>query len=152
MAMIHRAAGRTGQVKGQIYKSVDAMGRLVHEGRRPLSRFQPSENSFGKNPCELPVTLVPLSNKVFMTELLDTIKTKLNASSEEAKKAEDQMDDWSIVLGKCDTVDDLNALLPEIKKASKPVQFLLGKRARALGFVANKKTGLYELAKEAAHA
>ncbi len=133
-----------GGSKAEIYKSVDAMGRLIlKQGERFLD-FNPRENSFGKNPCELPVMPVPLSNTKILAEVLDTIKDRLNASVEISKKAEQELQDWTIVLNECDSVEMMNQLLPEIKKATPAIQFYAVKRAKDLGLIFNKKTRLYE--------
>src|SRR6185437_7497650 len=49
-----------GGSKGEIYKSVDAMGRILIDNRnRRMLDFSPRQNSFGKNPCGLEVLLIP---------------------------------------------------------------------------------------------
>jgi len=138
-----------GGSKGEIYKSVDAMGRLfLRAGERYLD-FNPRENSFGKNPCELPVMPAPLAETQTLANVIATIKDRLNKSVEVAKAVDNQLRDWEVVISECRDVAELNAQLPEVRKASEAVRFLAQKRAHELHGVYNQKTGLYEAQKMA---
>lgn len=133
-----------GGSKAEIYKSVDAMGRLStkNNGERSLD-FNPRENSFGKNPCELPVMPVPLANTSFLAELIDTIKDRLNKSVETAKVADNELQDWNIALNECSTLEQLNSLLPEVKKAPVAVRFIAQRRAKELHLKFDGTSGVY---------
>lgn len=135
-----------GGSKAEIYKSVDAMGRLsIKNNDERFLDFNPRENSFGKNPCELAVMPVPMASVSFLAELIDTIKDRLNKVSAESKKADDELQDWTISIGECSTVEELNELLPEIKKAPVAVKFVVHKRAKELNLKFNKLTDMFEL-------
>lgn len=133
-----------GGSKAEIYKSVDAMGRLYIKGNERFLDFNPRENCFGKNPCELPVMPVGLTNSAFLAEVIDTIKDRLNQSAEVAKEADREMQDWTIAVNDCSTAKELNDLLPEVRKASPAVRFIVQKKSRELGLTFNKQAGAYE--------
>jgi hypothetical protein len=134
-----------GGSKGEIYKSADAMGRIFvkNNGERFID-FNPRENSFGKNPCELPIMPIPLSSERCLAEIIATIKDRLNASVEVEKEADREMQDWGIAINECSTVEELNQLLPEVKKASPAIRFLAQKRAKDLGFAFDRTAGIYK--------
>lgn len=134
-----------GGSKAEIYKSADAMGRIYMKGNERLLDFNPRENSFGKNPCELPVMPVPLTNTKMLAEVIATIKDRLNQSAEVAKDADRELQDWRIAINDCSTLEELNQLLPEIKKASPAVRFIAQKKAKDLNLIYNPGPGLYEM-------
>jgi hypothetical protein len=53
-----------GGSKGEIYKSVDAMGRIFIRNKQRVIDFSPRENSFGKNPAGFEVLTVPDISKM----------------------------------------------------------------------------------------
>lgn len=121
-----------GGSKAEIYKSVDAMGRLYIRNNERFLDFNPRENSFGKNPCQLPVMPFTLADEKFLTTVIATIKDRLNSSVAVEKTARNEMQDWMLVIREADSVDALNGLMPEIRKASNAVKALATKRAREL--------------------
>ena len=133
-----------GGSKGEIYKSADAMGRIFvkNSGERFID-FNPRENSFGKNPCQLPIMPLPLAGEKTLAEIIATIKDRLNASVAEAKTAGNELQDWNIAINDCANVNDLNGLLPEIRKAPASVRFIAQKKARELGLVYDQRKQLY---------
>lgn len=134
-----------GGSKGEIYKSADAMGRLVIKNGERYLDFNPRENSFGKNPCDLPVMPIPISNTKILTEVIDTIKDRLNESAEVAKDADNELADWTIALNECDTMEALNAMLPDIKKCKIPaVKFLAQKRSKDMHLTFDRASGVYK--------
>lgn len=135
-----------GGSKGEIYKSVDAMGRLFTKNGKRYVDFNPRENSFGKNPCNLDVLEVPLADGEFLGKLLATIKERLNKSSEVAKKADLDLQYWNTVLAECSTCEDMNTVLPEVMKAEQRIKFLAHARARELKLAFNQTTKQYEKA------
>lgn len=138
-----------GGSKGEIYKSVDAMGRIfIRNGERFLD-FNPRENSFGKNPCELPVMPISLTNTAFLSDLVDTIKDRLNQSVQKSKDEERVLLDWTTAINDCTDARDLNGLLPEIKQAPTAVRFIAQRRAKELNLTYNKTLGIYEDSKQA---
>ena len=133
-----------GGSKGEIYKSADAMGRLVMKGNERFLDFNPRENSFGKNPCELPVMPVPLTSTAILAEVMETIKDHLNQFAEAAKEANDELQDWILSVNDCTTAEELNGLIPAIKKAAPAVQFLAVKRAKELNLTFDQKAKIYK--------
>ena len=74
-----------GSSKTEIYKSVDAMGRIVLRGADRSIDFNPRENAFGKNPCSLPLVPFSLDNRTCLADVITTIKQRLNAQAETEK-------------------------------------------------------------------
>jgi len=129
-----------GGSKAEIYKSVDAMGRLFIRNNERYLDFNPRENSFGKNPCQLPVMPVSIDNATFLADVIATIKDRLNSSAADEKKSSNGMHDWMIVINECDGPDMINQLLPDIRKAGPKIIALANKRMRELGLMYDKAT------------
>lgn len=136
-----------GGSKGEIYKSVDAMGRIFidNQNRRVLD-FSPRQNSFGKNPCGLEPMLIPdpRVDGQFLGRLLRDIKTRLNQMTAEQQDARSVIEEWTEALKDFTEPDDFNRMLDELATAPLPVKALAAKKARELGFVFNKTAKLYE--------
>ncbi len=126
-----------GGSKAEIYKSVDAMGRIYMRNNERFLDFNPRENSFGKNPCSLPVMPFSIENGKFLAEVIATIKERLNASVEIEKAARSDMQDWMLVIREANSCESLNQLMPEIMKATPPVKALATKRASELKLARN---------------
>ena len=133
-----------GGSKGEIYKSVDAMGRLFMKGQDRLLDFNPRENSFGKNPCDLPVMPFPLGKTDMLAGVMAMIKDRLNKSVELSKDADRELQDWTIAINDCSTIEELNALLPEIRKAAVAIRFLAQRRAKELHLTYDQKSQIYK--------
>lgn len=139
-----------GGSKAEIYKSVDAMGRIyMRSGERYLD-FNPRENSFGKNPCQLPVMPYSIDNKKFLAEVIATIKDRLNASVEVEKQAIDELTDWQNALNQCQFAQDMNDMLREIRKGGPKVIALANKRARDLGLLWDKSSNCWVISQKTA--
>jgi hypothetical protein len=140
-----------GSSKGEIYKSVDAMGRIfVRNGKRFLD-FSPREGSFGKNPAQLPDLefLHPSLKPNFLAETIQSIKDTLNHMSEDQLKAQVETDEWIEAINEFDCAAHFNAQMAKIKKAPTPAQHAFAKAAKDLGLQFNGKTKLYEEAERA---
>lgn len=140
-----------GGSKGEIYKSVDAMGRIFVRGKERVLDFSPRENSFGKNPCSLEIVPFPdpAQNPNYLGKLISDIKGKLNQATQDQMDAQKALEEWKEALGDFTTADDFNRCLPEFSKSPQAVKLLVVKRAKALGLTYNQATALYE---EPAHA
>lgn len=136
-----------GGSKGEIYKSVDAMGRIFIRDKKRVIDFSPRENSFGKNPAGLDVLTIPdvASNNHFLADVISGIKAKLNESSEEQKAAQQIAQEWSEFISSLTDIAEFNGNLAQVKKASVAVQSLFAQKAKSLGFTFNKTTKLYEV-------
>ena len=135
-----------GSSKGEIYKSVDAMGRIfVRQGKRFLD-FSPREGSFGKNPGQMAELEIPHPNKEgkFLALVIATIKEKLNEMSMDQLKAQTDIDEWTTAINDLDDVDGFNRMLPEVKKANEVVKSYFNAQAKKQGFVYSKKANAYE--------
>jgi len=135
-----------GGSKGEIYKSVDCMGRIFIRNKQRVIDFSPRENAFGKNPANLDVLVVPdvTQNDHFLADVIASIKKKLNALSESQLREQQAVEEWCSAINQYDSVDDFNRNLKEIKKAPKAAELYFHQQARKQGLVANRKTKLYE--------
>lgn len=126
-----------GGSKGEIYKSADAMGRLVLVGKQRQLLFSPTDAAFGKNPGQLPPLDVPSTDKpefaTFLADVIKRTKDRLNAMSEDQKVAAAEQSWWRAQLPKIKTAEDLNGLLGRIATASRPCKVMVRDRARELG-------------------
>jgi len=141
-----------GGSKGEIYKSVDAMGRIYMQGNEWKLDFNPRENSFGKNPCNLPVMPVLLSSTNLLGEVNATIKDRLNQESEKSKEANAEMEKWAKWVSDCTRAEEINQLLPKAKDATQAIRSLVASRAKTLKLVWNGTSLRYESQKETANA
>jgi hypothetical protein len=140
-----------GGSKGEIYKSVDAMGRIfVREVGNPakLERvidFSPRANSFGKNPASLEVVTIPdpTTNTHFLADLIEKIKQQMNTLSEEQQATQRIIDEWTDAINGYKSEDEINKVLTEIKKAPRAAQLYLAEKAKAMGLEYDKKANLY---------
>lgn len=135
-----------GGSKGEIYKSVDAMGRIFVKGKERVIDFSPRENAFGKNPCGLDVISFPDPDKEprFLGKLLATMKEKLNQAADAQMQEQNIIEEWRDHLQSLTTVEEVNSLLPEMSKRSVGVKAALANRAKELGFTFNMKAKVYE--------
>lgn len=134
-----------GGSKGEIYKSVDAMGKLYIEQKKRLLDFSPRENSYGKNPGQFDILEVPSPISAnFLGNIISQIKSNINKLSQVAKEEQTFMDDWQMAIRDLTTVDEFNQLLPEAIKASVAAKSLLHQEAIKKGFKFNKASKLYE--------
>ena len=135
-----------GGSKGEIYKSVDAMGRIRIENKQRVIDFSPRENAFGKNPCNLDLIQFPdphVSGDT-LAKVIQTIKAKINQLSAEQQDQQQIIEEWAEALKDFSTAEDFNRSLSEFKAAPQSVQTMARKRAKDLGLVLNRTTLLYE--------
>ncbi|MDH1192489.1 ATP-binding protein [Stenotrophomonas sp. GD03958] len=140
-----------GGSKGEIYKAADAMGRLsIRDGKRMLN-FSPTDASFGKNPGQLEPLEVPHPERdpQFLARVIQQIKDRLNAMTEEQREAQAALEKWRDRTTAAQDVDGINALLPEAKGGSQAMKVLLNDRAAALGLTFDSKAGQYAAPKAA---
>ncbi|WP_409475569.1 ATP-binding protein [Stenotrophomonas sp. Y-13] len=134
-----------GGSKGEIYKAADAMGRLsIRDGKRMLN-FSPTDSQFGKNPGQLDPLEVPHPERApeFLAGVIQKIKDKLNAMTEEQREAQAALEKWRTNLADVEDADGINGLLDAAKSSSRAAQILLHDRATALGLTFDKKAGEY---------
>lgn len=136
-----------GGSKGEVYKAADAMGRIaIVNGQRTLL-FSPTDAAFGKNPGQLEPLAVPHKDTPefdgFLGGVIQSIKDRLNALTEEQTAAQAELESWRIKLADVEDAEGLNSLASEIKGASRAVKALVTDRANKLGVVADKTAGCY---------
>lgn len=86
-----------GASKNEIYKSADAMGRLIIRGQKRMLLFSPTDTSFGKNPASLDALPVPPfdTKSTFLGDVIRTIKARLNAMTEEQREVAVLLAEWN---------------------------------------------------------
>ena len=132
-----------GGSKAEIYKSVDAMGRIFIKGKDRIIDFSPRENAYGKNPCGFDPIPFALNEPNLLGITIRLMKERINAMSAEQKEAQSLLSEWGETINGLKTVYDINRLLKEIKKQPKTIQTLAAKKAKDLGLVFNKESGVY---------
>jgi hypothetical protein len=141
-----------GGSKGEIYKAADAMGRIaIRDGKRWLL-FSPTDAAFGKNPGQLAPIEVPHPDKApdFLAGVIQSIKDKLNAMTEEQAAAQEVLEGWRTVIGAMETAEHFNEKLEAVKGAPKAAQALFAHAATAKGLTFDKKAAQYKEPAEAA--
>lgn len=140
-----------GGSKGEIYKSVDAMGRIFIQNKLRVIDFSPRENSFGKNPCNLDLLPFPDPHTATDTlaQIIALVKSRINELSAEQKDAQEEITEWADALKDFSTAEDFNRCRSDLKKASLAIKQLAAKRAMSLGLLFNKQTEMFS---EPAHA
>jgi hypothetical protein len=135
-----------GSSKGEIYKSVDAMGRIYMQGKARVLDFSPRENSFGKNPCGLEILPFPSpsENPELLKQLIASMKEQMNKLTENQKASQRELEEWAIALQDFEIADDFNRCLEDVQNASIAVKSMFNKKAKDLGFAFNKKARQYE--------
>ncbi len=134
-----------GGSKGEIYKAADAMGRVsVKAGARMLN-FNPTEAAFGKNPGQLDALPIPHPDKnpEFLAGVIQSIKDRLNAMTEEQAAAQKVLDGWRERITKMQSADDFNGAMGEVKTAPPAVRALFVAEVAQAGLTFDKKAGKY---------
>lgn len=130
-----------GGSKNEIYKSSDAMGRLSLENKKRILNFSPTDTSFGKNPGNLDPLTVPdiATEPTFLGGVINTIKDKLNALTEEQAKRQEEIADWIALFDEASTAEDFNKLKEKVVNIKSgivtTVKSALHNRATAAGLV-----------------
>jgi hypothetical protein len=134
-----------GGSKGEVYKAADAMGRIaVRDGKRVLL-FSPTDAAFGKNPGQLePLEFKkPSVDPEFLARVIQQIKDRLNAMTEEQREAQEVLETWRTVIGELKTADDFNDKLTGVKSAPRAAQALFAAAATEKGLTFDKKAERY---------
>lgn len=138
-----------GGSKGEIYKSADAMGRLVMRNGSRWLLFSPSDAAFGKNPAQLePLQIPDAMSPQFLSclgSIIAKIKEHLNAMTEEQSRTMEEIQWFNEALPTLQTVDEINQLIARAKSAPVVCGKLLNARAKELGFTFDKANGVYKM-------
>lgn len=106
----------------EIMKSCDLVGYLYRDrnGKRMLD-FNPSDRHLGKNAARWPVMEVPdlADAKTFLADLLCQAKQVIGRTSEASAQTAKTLAEWQARLTADITLDQLNAMLPEVKGLEK---------------------------------
>lgn len=136
-----------GGSKGELYKSADAMGRLVIENGSRYLKFSPTDAAFGKNPGQLEPLKVPLhTDKAFdgwLAGVIQQIKDKLNEQTEAQRVAAGEQEWFRANLPNAKTAEDVNGLIERAKAGGAVTSKLLADRAVELKLVFDKEAKAY---------
>lgn len=134
-----------GGSKGEIYKAADAMGRIFVKGNKRELDFTPREHSFGKNPGQLDVLEIPHPDRdpEFLAGVIQSIKDKLNALTEEQREAQETLETWRVKIADLQAVEDFNSQIKAVKEQPKVIQSMFADAATKLGFTYDKKAHAY---------
>jgi len=139
-----------GGSKNEIYKSADAMGRILIENGKRILNFSPSDIAFGKNPGQFEPLIIPkiTESNSFLADIIDSIKEKLNSMTEEQARRQKIIADYLSMIDENHTADHFNKMIKEVKKADKAVVTILKsalhKKATDAGFKYDKDNGYIE--------
>lgn len=133
-----------GGSKGEIYKSADAMGRLVIANGQRWLRFSPTDAAFGKNPGQLEPLQVPHFEApeftTFLAGVIQTTKDRLNALSEDQKAAQEEQEWFRTTLPTIHTAEHLNGLLGRANTAGAACRAMVRERGKELGLAYDQAT------------
>lgn len=118
-----------GGSKNEIYKVADVMGRLhIRNGKRYLN-FNPSDTAYGKNPGQLPETLVPdiRENPSFLAETTAQVKSNLNRLTAEQQEVVSVLAEWQIKFDSAGNVEDYNAFIDVMSQLPEAVRTNVGR-------------------------
>jgi hypothetical protein len=140
-----------GGSKDEIYKSVDAMGRVYIRGGKRVLCFDPTESAFGKNPGQFGLLEIPSPIPAnFLANIIVQTKESLNAQTAAMAEAAKELEEWQGIIAKLQTADDFNKRLDRVKGKATPIKKLFSDAANAAGLTFNAKAGEYEAAAEKA--
>jgi hypothetical protein len=130
-----------GGSKDEIYKSVDAMGRIAIRGGKRVLIFDPTETAFGKNPAQLPPLEIPHTDAApdFMAGVIQQTKDALNNMSEAAREEQKRVSELRSLLDQLESVDDFNGKIAQMEHAPNKDKALLLAVAENKGFAFDKK-------------
>ncbi len=150
----------TGQSYQLILRVADQVGFVSFVNNVRTIQWTPTDLTVGKNTANLPTMQVPdKSNpdlKTFMAGVIASVKGSIVSMSEEQREALEKSAKIQDELTAVDAPEKLTELLvkvhslPEYLKA--PMQKLIGDKAKANGWVANKEKKCFELPAAAASA
>lgn len=137
-----------GGSRNEIYKSSDAMCRIRLDGKdQRYLDFDPRQGGFGKNPAQLPKIAIPSlkDNPLFLANVIAQIKSSLNHQTAVQADAAKGDDEWASAVADADTLAEINSLIGVFKerKLTKRHKIQLAEKAKALGFEADKVSGLF---------
>lgn len=126
-----------GGSKGEIYKTADAMGRLIIENKQRWLLFSPTDAAFGKNPGQLDPLKVPHFEDAdfegFLGRVIQQTKDRLNEASSAQKEAAAEQEWFRDAISKINSVDQLNGLLGRVANAPKACKVMMRDKATAIG-------------------
>lgn len=139
-----------GGSKNEIHKVSDLMGQLKIEGGKRYLNFSPSDTAFGKNPAGFPKLEVPnfAQDHDFLAKLIAEAKGSLNKQTAAQQEAAAELAGWKVRFDGAADAGALNALVPEVEKASDAVRAnaarLLVSVGKAKGFEFDKKAKAFK--------
>jgi hypothetical protein len=85
----------------------------------------------------------PDKSPEFLGGVIQSIKDRLNAMTEEQSKAQEVLEGWRTVIGEMTEAEHFNEKLSAVKQAPKAAQALFAAAATEKGYTFDKKAGKY---------
>lgn len=141
-----------GGSKDEIYKSVDAMGRVFIRGGKRVLCFDPTESAFGKNPAQFGLLEIPSPLPAdYLAGVIADTKAALNRQTEAMAEEARNIKHWQDAIALLETPEAFTGQVANVKKHSKAIQRLFADAATAKGFTFDAASKSYAVAqKEAA--
>lgn len=140
-----------GGSKDEIYKSVDAMGRVFIKNNKRVICFDPTEAAFGKNPAQFDTLEIP--NPItadFLATVIAGTKEALNRQTDAMREEALNIQNWREALDLLETAEQFTEKLASVKQQSKAIQRLFADDATAKGFTYDAKAKQYTVAEKVA--
>jgi ATP-dependent Lon protease len=146
--MIKKIPDVTGGSYNLLLRIADQVGYMKTVNNKRTIQFEPSDGTIGKNVARIPIIEIPNETepafKTFMADLINNVKSAINAMSEAQKEAIDKMEKFKQEIEECQDPDTMNSIFSIIVDMPNPYQAALRKliklRADKLGFIADPAT------------
>lgn len=136
-----------GGSKDLVLTDSDVIARISIFNKQRQLMFSPTETSFGKDPADLGMLVVPDSaSKEFKTclaDVLQQVKDGMNALSEAQIERKSEVEWFENTLPDVNTATDINELLGRAKKAGRDVAMMVVQRAKDIGLEFDQATHQY---------
>lgn len=143
----------TGQSSQLLVRIADMIGFITMRNGRRVIQWDPTDETVGKNVACLPVTEIPDKGspefRDFNARIIEQIRAAIASQSEEQLQAVAQSEAYQNELRECGDPDCLTKILTEVNALPDylklPLQKLIGEKAKASGWVANKEKKCFEV-------
>lgn len=136
-----------GGSKDLVLTDSDVIARISIFNKQRQLIFSPTETSFGKDPADLGMMVVPdaasAEYKTCLADVLAKVKEGLNALSEAQIERKSEVEWFENTLPDVNTATDINELLGRAKKAGRDVSMMVVQRAKDIGLEFDEATHQY---------
>ncbi|MGB1214864.1 MAG: ATP-binding protein [Pikeienuella sp.] len=136
-----------GGSKDLVLTDSDVIARISIYNKQRQLMFSPTETSFGKDPADLGMLVVPDAAspefKTCLGDVLAKVKEGLNALSEAQIERKSEVEWFENTLPDVNTATDINEILNRAKKAGRDVAMMVVQRAKDIGLEFDQATHQY---------